>query len=187
MEFGERPSTLPLPLPRKDGPPPSPWGWLPSDGRPPPPGEPYYCRTRTLWGRAGWRANSHAPLACHQAHSDVAICTTRLYIVNGLLQSRCPCRAGVYHTRPRGKHGCVIRFHFTEFTSKSPAKVQRIQMAVPRHTLACKTTHLLATKFWGWPSPPPPREGQGVGKEQGERGGGLLQQKAAKGVILHGQ
>ena len=72
--------------------------------------------------------------------SDVAICITMPGIANDLPRNRCPCRAGVYHTCPEGKHGCVISFHLIESTSESPAKVQGIQVAVPHNTLSCKTT-----------------------------------------------
>ena len=55
-------------------------------------------------------------------------------IAKDLHQSRCPCRADEYHTHPRGKSGCVIRFHFRKTDSKCPAKVGGIQVGASEHT-----------------------------------------------------
>ena len=65
-----------------------------------PPREPYYPRTRTLWG--------------------TEIAAENEIIANDLPQSRCRCRVGVDHIRPGGKHGS-IGFHFGEGSPKSPA------------------------------------------------------------------
>ena len=95
--------------------------------------------------------------------NGAAICITTLEIANSLPQNRCPRRAGVYHTRAEGKHGCGIRFHFTESTC--PAKV------LPKYKgykWQCPTTHCPAGQHT-YPqrifevdkvTPPPPPRGR---------------------------
>ena len=46
--------------------------------------------------------------------SDAAICITVLRISNDLRQNRFHRGADEHHTCPRGKHGCAIKFHFSE-------------------------------------------------------------------------
>jgi hypothetical protein len=46
--------------------------------------------------------------------SDAAIWITVLRMSNDLRQKRFPRRADEHHTCPRGKHGCAIKFHFSE-------------------------------------------------------------------------
>ena len=45
---------------------------------------------------------------------DAAICITVLQMSNDLRQKRFPRGADEHHTCPRGKHGCAIKFHFSE-------------------------------------------------------------------------
>ena len=87
--------------------------------------------------------------------------------------SRCPCRADDNHIRPRGKHGCAIRFHFRESDSKCPAKVQGIPVASgsasqhtdPRDNTVTRNKILVLTK--GRPAPTPRGWTRGGNKANG--------------------
>ena len=43
--------------------------------------------------------------------------------------------------RPRGKHGCAVKFHFSESEQNVLPRVQGIQLAVPHNTVTHTTTN----------------------------------------------
>jgi hypothetical protein len=69
---------------------------------------------------------------------DAAICITVLS--DDLRQNRLPCGADEHYVHPRGKHGCAVKFHFSESEQNVLPRVQGIQVAVPHNTITHTTT-----------------------------------------------
>ena len=85
---------------------------------PPPPGGPHHHRTRGaerehVAVRGTEQTVPQDGLAI-TVISDAAICITVLRMSNDLRQKRCPRGADEHHICPKGKHGCAVKFHFSE-------------------------------------------------------------------------
>ena len=111
---------------------------------------------------------------------DAAICIPMLRISNDLRQNRFPCGADEYYICPGGKHGCAVKFHFSESEQNILPRVQGYKWQCPTTQSPTQQHSEPQHKFGVHKVDPPPGEGQGVGQDKG--GGGTYRQGTGKDI-----